>query len=72
MAPGDQGESLAFWDQACAVRRVLKYRVVLKLLILLQTRLHPVTFSGLIHEGKGFRMDWNAFMLGGRGGTEGG
>lgn len=56
----------------CGETRVLKYRVVLKVLILLQTRLHPVASSGLTHEGEDFRMDWNAFMLGGRGGTEGG
>lgn len=52
--------------------QVPKYRVVLKVLILLQTWLHPVAPSGLIRKGKGFRMGWNAFQLQRPSGAEGG
>lgn len=44
---------------------------VLKVLILLQTWLHPVASSGRTHEGRGFRMGWNAFSCEGGGGGGG-
>lgn len=40
-----------------------KHRGVLRALILLHIWLHPVASSGLVHEGKGFRMDWNGLWL---------
>lgn len=43
---------------------------VLKVLILLQTWLHPVASSGRAHEGRGFRMGWKAFSC--EGGWRGG
>lgn len=45
---------------------------VLKVLILLQTWLHPVASSGRAHEGRGFRMGWKAFSCQGGWRGEGG